>query len=287
MKGQCEHKHGRVPLTRQSMSTTNRFELSRDIPADVARAVRQRCGFGCVVCGCAIYQYEHFDPPFNEATTHTAEGIILLCGGCHDRKTRGLLSRDTVAKAARSPKALERGFSFGPFDVGADPPVVALGAVATTRVPVILRAFGTDLLQVSPPEEPKGPFRLGAFLTGRTGQPLAQIVENEWRTPVANWDVEVIGRRISVRLGPGDLGLVLRCEPPRTLVVERLDMFFRGVRIQCSERDGFVVARPDGQRLQVGAANLDGCLVGVDVGETQITVGLGGGSISMSNIRMR
>jgi hypothetical protein len=46
---------------------TNNHGLSRDIPDHVAREVRQRCGFGCVCCGSALYQYHHFDPLFREA----------------------------------------------------------------------------------------------------------------------------------------------------------------------------------------------------------------------------
>ncbi|GAH43227.1 unnamed protein product, partial [marine sediment metagenome] len=52
------------------MSSTNQYGLSRYIPLEIKRAVRQKCGFGCVVCGSTIYQYHHFDPPFNEAKQH-------------------------------------------------------------------------------------------------------------------------------------------------------------------------------------------------------------------------
>ena len=62
--------------------TMNRFGLGRDIPGTTKRIVRQRCGFGCVVCGAAFYQYEHVDPAFADARVHDPEKICLLCGGC-------------------------------------------------------------------------------------------------------------------------------------------------------------------------------------------------------------
>ena len=52
------------------MTQKNQYDLSREIPADVKRAVRQACGYGCVICGSAIIEYEHVDPTFNEAREH-------------------------------------------------------------------------------------------------------------------------------------------------------------------------------------------------------------------------
>ena len=71
-------------------SDRNKHGLTRDIPNDVKRKVRQRDGFGCVICGSAFYTYEHFDPEFVEAENHDPHGICLLCGTCHRRKTSGL-----------------------------------------------------------------------------------------------------------------------------------------------------------------------------------------------------
>ena len=32
---------------------------SRNMPLPIQREVRQRCGFGCVVCGLPLYEYDH------------------------------------------------------------------------------------------------------------------------------------------------------------------------------------------------------------------------------------
>jgi hypothetical protein len=100
------------------LSEVNAHGLSRDIPDPIKREVRQRCGFGCVNCGRAVYQYEHLDPEFVDATLHDPKHIVLLCGWCHDLVTRGLLSKDSVKEKAENPKCKESGFSFGPFDIG-------------------------------------------------------------------------------------------------------------------------------------------------------------------------
>ena len=60
------------------MANTNDHGLSRTIPEGVKREVRQRCGFGCVICGLGFYDYEHFAPDFVDATEHNPAGMTLL-----------------------------------------------------------------------------------------------------------------------------------------------------------------------------------------------------------------
>jgi hypothetical protein len=152
------------------VTRVNKYGLSRDIDAAVKRLVRQRAGFGCVICGSAIYTYEHVDPMFAEATVHDPNCITLLCGGCHGRATEGLLSTASVQRAMASPICKETGFSLGPFDIDADPPTIQVGPVTARNVPVVIEAMGDEILRVEPPEEIKGPFHNSARLMVRVDQ---------------------------------------------------------------------------------------------------------------------
>jgi len=80
------------PVKRNGNMDVNKHCLKREIPAAVKRTVRQACGFGCMVCGEAIYEYEHIDPEFAEAKEHSPDAIGLLCPTCHARVTRRLYS---------------------------------------------------------------------------------------------------------------------------------------------------------------------------------------------------
>src|ERR1700756_833363 len=104
----------------------NKDGLSRDIPADIRRVVRQRDGFGCVVCGLGIYEYDHFNPEFSEAKSHRPDGIILLCASCHAKKTKKVLSLETIAAAAANPRCKRVGFSREAFDIGNEHPEIVL-----------------------------------------------------------------------------------------------------------------------------------------------------------------
>jgi hypothetical protein len=218
------------------MSETNQFGLSRDIPSEVEREVRKKCGFGCVICGSAICQYEHLDPPFKEAKEHRVEGIVLLCGACHDRKTRGLLSTETVKQAAKHPKCLHEGFSFGPFDVGNQHPSIIIGTFRTERVPRVICVGQETLLGVEKPETPGGPFRLSANFE-HSGQEFFRIEQNQWRTPTSNWDVEIKGQRIIIRRAKRDIILQLKSDPPHTLIVETIDFQYQDFHVRGNEEE--------------------------------------------------
>lgn len=254
----------------------NKHGLSRNIPDPTKRKVRQRCGFGCINCGNAIYQYEHLDPEFADALKHDPDCIVLLCGACHDRVTRGLLSKETVKEKATKPKCKERGFSFGPFDIGNDPPEIVLGTIVARNAQTLIRICGNDVFAVRPPENNGGPFKLDARFFDADDRPILDIVENEWRSSSDNWDVEISGARIAIRKALGKLALVLRAEPPRRLVIEQMDMVHKGIRVSCREGTAFQAITPGGITFNTTGCESDDWRVGVDIDETGIKVSQGG-----------
>src|SRR5680860_323928 len=95
---------------------SNKYGLSRNIPADVKRQIRKECGFGCVICGGAFITYEHIDPTFAEAREHDPEKMTLLCGGCHFRVTKGIWSKEKVRSAKKAPITFKNGGAKDAFD---------------------------------------------------------------------------------------------------------------------------------------------------------------------------
>lgn len=261
------------------MAEVNKFGLSRDIPDPKKREVRQRCGFGCVVCGVAIYQYEHVEPLFAEAKMHDPNCIVLLCGGCHDRVTRGILSKETIKLKAINPKCLEQGFSFGPFDLGLTSPEIIFGTLKAKNIGTLIRVYGDEILSIVPPEQKGEPFLINAFLNDRNGNLIFAIKSNEWVTPADNWDVEILGPRITIRRKLGDILLCLRSEPPHRLIIERLEMLHKGVKISCKENQTIEVTTPSGQHFKSSQMEIEGARIGVDVTETGMGIGVGGGSV--------
>ena len=268
-------------------SKCNTHGLSRDIPNPIKREIRQRCGFGCVCCGSAIYQYEHVDPPFTEAMAHKPDKIALLCGRCHDCVTKGLWSKDKVKDGMQAPKCLEDGFSFGAFDVGPAWPQVVLGDAHCRETRAILVVYGERLLEVEPPEVASAPFRLSGRFYGEDGGLIFEIVRNEWRGPISNWDVELSGPRITIRSGPRRIALMIRVDPPNKLVVERVDMRCQGVGVVGGE-SGVAVVMPNGQEITLTKCTLGPGEWGVRVEKGVVKLGsVGDGRNGALNIKTR
>jgi hypothetical protein len=225
----------------------NRHGLSDYIPRPIKEEVRQRCGFGCVVCGFAVYDYHHFAPPFAEAKRHDPDGITLLCGTCHGLENRGLLSNETIGKYNENPKCLQQGFSYGPFHIGDEQhPVVSLGYSTWIKTNTIVEVFGTPLLRIEPPEVVGRPFRLSGAFYDESGKEIFRIVQNEWQGPVSNWDIQTEGRRIIIRRAPRQVALQIRVDPPGNLVIEKLDMYYEGARIIGKEDRQITAIAPSG-----------------------------------------
>ena len=214
----------------------NRNGLNRDIPDPIKRIIRQRCGFGCVVCGKAIYQYHHTNPSFADAIKHEPDKIILLCLECHGRVTSGLLSDRSVEKSALSPKCLEKGFSYFPLDIndekdGEIQVRVVLGTTTFINVRSFISINNKSMFSILPPEIPGSPARLSASFYDASGSAIARITDNEWQSRSANWDVEIVGPKVIIRQRFGDVCLVIRSNPPQGLIVEKLNMYYQGFKI--------------------------------------------------------
>lgn len=258
-----------------SNSYVNKFGLSRDIPAKIKREVRQRCGFGCVHCGGAIYQYEHVDPEFADAREHKSDCIVLLCGGCHDRVTRKLLSKQTIKRNGLSPKCKDLGFSFGPFDIGQEEPEIVIGGMRFKNVTTLIRIYGESIFSVSPPEEEGGPFRINAVISDRDGRELLHVKENEWLTNSENWDVEVVGQRIVIKKSLGDIVLSIRSNPPNGLIIEKIDMLFHDVRISGEENKSIQYSKAGKLNSVSQSMEVEGFDIGLDFHKDGLGVGLG------------
>jgi hypothetical protein len=227
----------------------NRHGLSRDIPSEIQRLVRQRCGFGCVICGLGIYIYDHFDPPFNEAQAHRADGITILCGGHDDKKTRGFISDHAVREANAHPVTLKAGVAHEFFEIGDERPRILLGGTHYQGMDTIIRIDGIPLLQLKPPESEGAPHRLSGLFCNADGAELFRIVDNEWLGSLESWDITAEGGTITIRTGPRDIMLRITNVPGREIRIERLRMYFRGYALIGDEKSLIIEGR--GSRLDM------------------------------------
>ena len=175
----------------------NRHGLNGYIPEKVKRAVRQQCGFGCVLCGSAFVQYDHFDPEFKDATDHRVEGIALLCPGHHADFTFKHLPRHLVAQARSNPWSLRHGFAHDFLYLEPGPPRIIVGSNVVVGSYVAISVDGDPIVWFEPPEDAGAPMRLNARFIDAAGEEIARVDRNEFKAFFTGYDVTLTGTRFT------------------------------------------------------------------------------------------
>lgn len=246
----------------------NRYGLQRHIPEEVKLEVRRRSKFGCVNCRSAIYQYEHIDPEFSNATSHDPDNICLLCGGCHDRVTRGRLSKETVrARYIEVQSSNEIRRPFEELDLSSNNIQVGLGTTNFEHARHLLRINGRDLLSITPPKDGSAFPTLNGIFCDSSGQESLRIVDNVWEGCIDAWDISVVGTVVSVKSDSGEAALTFQISPPDKVIVKELNMYLDGCHIVCDE-SGLLIGQlcESGYAyLGIGRLSCRGAEVGVSV----------------------
>lgn len=242
----------------------NKHGLSRTVPDGVKRKIRQRCGFGCVICGKGFYDYEHFEPDFCDAHEHNPEGMTLLCSQCNQKRARHRLSASTVAKADKNPRCLQQGFANEMFDFDNGPLEVIFGGVRFYDCNHLIAINGKPIFSVEAPINKHSPILLSGVFCDAVGRESLLIKENEWMVHTGNWDVECEGARIIIRSAPRQISLNLRMCPPEGIVIEKLDMLYEGVWLKGNDKE--LSISPDGKNWYAwSGCDLSHCEIGIDI----------------------
>lgn len=247
------------------MTKRNIYGLPRTIPESVKRQIRQNSGFGCVKCGNGIYTYEHVDPPFYKATAHEADKMTLLCYSCQGKSSSGMLSKESIKAAMLHPFYKARGFSSNFFDVGIKAPYLKFAGVTLTNVTVPIQIGDEILFKLKGPEQVGAPFLFPGTFYNSTGELSLRIVDNVWQANSDNWDVEVTGTTITIREKLGNIHLRLVSDSPNGLIVERLNMYCKGINI-IGDKDMLVFVYPNGGRGSFSNCLMDNGYCGIHIG---------------------
>lgn len=204
------------------------------IPGPIKRAVRQRCGFGCVACGNQIYEYDHITPEARGGETVPAN-LTLLCGNHHADKTRGLISERQVKEWDSNPMALRAGVSphnvmTGSTNFGMD--LAGNVLVANGRRPVSLLCIdGRRYFTLRRRHD--GTIGLDAEFHNDRGDCVLGISDSELVLGDAqSWDIEWRGNQITIRSAPRALEFVAKFDSEAVLKVERARILVQGFELR-------------------------------------------------------
>ncbi|ELY4220333.1 MULTISPECIES: cell division protein [Enterobacteriaceae] len=211
---------------------------SRNIPRPIQREVRQRCGFGCVICGTPLYEYEHMEE-WAEVKRHVAEEITLLCDKHHKEKTNGWLPKEDVRKANLDPFNLRAGVS---------PPYTLHFSGSEMSVKIGTDEFFTPITEeqsfvwVAPVMVDGIPLigfviqdnhiLLNVNLFDRENNPLLTIINNQLIYNINAWDIQLVGTKLTIREKERVILLEIDFKPPNKVVITRGSLYCNGVEVK-------------------------------------------------------
>ncbi|WP_273808826.1 MULTISPECIES: hypothetical protein [unclassified Pseudomonas] len=208
---------------------------SRNIPYPIQREVRQRCGFGCVICGMPLYEYEHMEE-WAQVKRHVAAEITLLCDQHHREKTSGLLPKEAVRAANSDPYNLRNGASSPyTFHFTGSEATVEIGGNSFTCQD---RGNGTFMIPLLVDDTPliaivlsDGHFLLSVVIYDECNVPVLHIMSNQLIYSTEPWDIQLIGRTLTLREGPGKILIEFVFCPPNKVQITRGRFLRNGVEV--------------------------------------------------------
>jgi len=179
---------------------------NRNIPSSIKRIVRQKCGFGCIFCGIPLYEYDHIED-WAVVGVHKAENITLLCDRHHREKTSGLLTKEQVIEANKSPYNVINKTST-PYDLhfeGSNFEIsIANGSYTlfinnlNPRFDFII-PFIIDNVALIGFVIIENQLFFNLTVQDEDGKKLLEIVENELNFSTDLWDIEFVGKNLKLR----------------------------------------------------------------------------------------
>lgn len=144
-----------------------------------------------------------------------------------------------------SPKALHDGFSHDhEFSFLERPLKVLLGQVEF-QDPGVLIQHGTDPLIWFSEKDERLVFNAKFF--NQNGELILEVIENEWRNYVGNWDVTQIGAKLKINGMGGIVSLTVNCVSKNEIRFDYLNMYIDGHRFKSQKN------RPINIETQSGA----------------------------------
>lgn len=208
---------------------------SRNIPLPIQREIRQRCGFGCVLCGMPLYEYEHMEE-WAKVKRHVADEITLLCDQHHREKTARLLPKEVIWEANADPYNLREGVSkpYNLYFSGNTAEIEIGGNTFTCEN----KGYGTAMIPISIDEAPllglimaDDHLLLNLIIYDEFNAPVLHIKNNQLYYSTEPWDIQLVGTKLTVREALRKILIEIDFQPPDKVVINRGRFLRNGVEI--------------------------------------------------------
>lgn len=212
----------------------------RKIPDAIKREVRQRCGFGCVICGLPIYEYEHMEGWAN-VLRHVAAEITLLCPNHHAQKTKGLIPVEKVRAANNKPYNLnvEESEKLDLHFEGEQIEVI-IGNMKFLPNPQFKNSMIPIIIDRNPIVEVitiGDQIFLNVSLYDDENKLILKIQENQLSYKVDVWDIEFVGKTLTIRQASRNILIVIEFETPNKINFRKGRILYNNIELLINEKE--------------------------------------------------
>lgn len=247
------------------------------IPNPIQREIRQRCGFGCVICGCPLYEYHHM-AHYRESKRHVASEITLLCDKHHKECTNLLLTDKQIVDANENPFNLQHGVS-SPYDLHfeGDEFTCVIGknrftsSLRTKNQAVIIPISIDEIDLIYFIIESNGNIYLYVNIFDENNLSILTIIENRLAYRTNAWDIKFKGSTLTVREGDRKIFFEIKFEPPNQITISRARLLCNGVELLV-RKSHIYVANSESLFVENYIQN---CAYGIKIGRNQLGLGCG------------
>ncbi|MEA5405829.1 hypothetical protein VB776_23020 [Arcicella sp. DC2W] len=218
---------------------SNESKNSRNIPLPIQREVRQRCGFGCVICGLPLYEYEHMEG-WSNVKRHVADEITLLCDQHHREKTGGLLPIEEVRNANKNPYNFRNNTSK-PYTLhySGKKPKAKIGQLlietndngyGTQFIPLLI-----DLIPIIGFILTEGHFLLNLVIFDEYNHVVLNVVNNQLVYRADLYDIQLVGRKLTIRKEQRNILLEIIFDTPDMIIISKANLYVNGLHLKIDE----------------------------------------------------
>jgi len=214
---------------------------SRNVPLPIQRSVRQRCGFGCVICGLPLYEYEHMEE-WAKVQRHVAEEITLLCDQHHTEKTKGLLPKDAVRDANKSPFNLQPN-NRKPYHLHFSGEAAEIWLATTnfriqkTDTDNVMHAIVIDGEPILGFEIQDNTLLLNLKAYDEFNELSVLIEKNQLIYSKLPWDIQFVGTTLTIRKAHREILLEINFQPPSKISITNGRLLRNGVEVLINRQE--------------------------------------------------
>lgn len=212
--------------------TINKHGLKRRVEPDIKREIRKQDGYGCIVCGSMLVDYEHIDPLFCDAKEHDPSKMALLCGQHHDPVTRRIMPKRLIKKHKEDPYCKKHGYAFSTYFPNPDDIKIKCGNSYFQDTKKIFEINGRPIIWI---EKEDDEILFSAIFFDDIGRKIGYLNKNTFIALVNDCDIFAIGTRIEARTKKGTINLELNIEGDGIVELRRLSAKYFGTNIKINK----------------------------------------------------